>query len=57
MTQSKDGKADFLIVAAHVDPYLSVQSMEIELGLVNVVFLLDVATAKERARMSNRSVY
>ena len=57
MTQSRDGKADFLIVAAHVGPYLSVQPLEIELGLANVVFLLDVAAAKERARRSNRSVY
>lgn len=51
MTQLRDGKANFLIVAAHVGPYLSVQPLENELGSENIVFLLDDAAAKERARL------
>jgi len=50
MTQLQNGKLDFLIVAAHVGPYLSVQPLEMELGKDNVVFLLDDAAAKDRSR-------
>ncbi|GEM_PF-1596434 len=50
MTQLRDSKADFLIVAAHLGPYLSVQPLENGLGQENVVFLLGGAAAKERAR-------